>query len=105
MTTANELINSTYQYQTVKINGLNVRIRSLSARETLKFTSLIEKQTPNIEVAAFLVKSCCESFNGFVWPVWRIKRKLPLTLLTELSNKIMEISGYGPNAVDEAVKN
>lgn len=104
MTTAKELINSTYKYETVKINGLDVQIRSLSASETIKFSNLIENKTPNIVVAAFLVKHCCKSFDSWVWPVWRVKRKLPLKLLTEISNKIMEISGYGPNAVDDAVK-
>lgn len=102
---ASEIIKAGLEYTTIEIDGVGpVELRGMTVAEALKFSEYSQKSEDRILMFAYLVKLCCPAFKGFWWTPSRIKKKLALKVILKLADHIMKLSGYGSDAVNDAVK-
>lgn len=106
-----DIIRSGHSVDAVDVEGIDkpVEIQSMTVDQALKFSAATKKGGDQILMAAYLVKLCCPAFKSpWYWPwLWtpaRIKRRLSVKVLLSLADKIMELSGYSQNGVDDAEK-
>jgi hypothetical protein len=91
-----------FNSKTIKINGDSFTLTELSARQRKDLFKLFNDQTDPIEVQAHTILMGCKEFKGK-----EIDDILdcPGTVVSALSDGVMEISGLSDSSQKDAVKN
>lgn len=102
--TAKDIVDAGFESEVVKIGDLAIEVRSMTVNQAFKFSAYSQEQKDKMLVFAYLIKLCCPAFSGWLWTPKKIAKKLAPKIMVELASKVMEVSGYRTDAVDESLK-